>query len=121
MPGTIQAGLIVVWWGLAASRLQQNYSFQDTNVRMRYIIFSESVGRTWNDRGVHYITFDECIKFLIDQRSPCWVEAGIGVRSVHDQWPAMIKDIFKVANDSDLDSCTKHKMIRQVLDGNRRT
>jgi hypothetical protein len=55
----------------AARKLQHNFSFEEAHLRMRYIIFSETVDRTWSGRGVQYITFDECILFLAEERGQC--------------------------------------------------
>jgi hypothetical protein len=99
-----------------AVSLQQKYSFEEADLRMRYIIFSNKVNRTWSNRGVQYITFKECIRFIADERGQCWAEAGIGRRSMHNQWNELINGIFEVANDAALDSHSRQQEIRKVLE-----
>lgn len=99
-----------------AGSLQHTYSFEEADLRMRYIIFSDTVDKTWSGRGVKYITFNECIRFIGEERGQCWADAGIGRRSMHDQWNELINRIFKVANDAALDSHGRQQEIRKVLE-----
>jgi len=98
-----------------ASSLQRKFSVEETQLRMRYIIFSEAVDRTWSAKGVQYITFDECIRFIAEERGQCWAYAGIGRRSMHDQWDPLINRIFEVANDAALDANSRQQEIRKAL------
>ncbi len=64
--------------GEVAECLQKNYYFEEGALRIRYIIFSRAPNRKWSDKGVKYITFDDCIQFISDQRGQCWAQSGIG-------------------------------------------
>jgi hypothetical protein len=68
---------------IAAKRLSEKYVFQEDDIRIRYIVFAQRVDKVWQQKGVRYITFDECIEFLSEERGPCWAHAGIGRRSMH--------------------------------------
>jgi hypothetical protein len=52
------------------------------NLRVRYIIFAEDADAAWAKKGVKYITFDDCIKFIAEERGQCWANSGIGRRSM---------------------------------------
>ena len=99
-----------------AATLQKSYSFEHDDVRLRYIIFSREVNRTWREKGVNYITFDDCIEFISEERGQCWAHSGIGRRSMHNQWNGLIKKIFEIANDVRLNASERQRNIWKVLD-----
>jgi len=85
-----------------ASSLASKYSFEDSQSRIRYILFSNKVDKHWHKQGVQYITFEEVIQFLVGVRGQSWIDSGIGVASVHGQWDSSIGELFKIATDSNL-------------------
>lgn len=101
----------------AAKQLQANYTFEDADVRLRYIIFSQKENRAWSDRHVKYITFEDCIQFISEKRGQSWAQSGIGLRSMHDQWDPLINDVFKIANGPDLDPRSRNERIWAILNG----
>lgn len=98
-----------------ATHLQNSYVFEDDDLRLRYIIFSGKADRTWSGKGVKYITFDDCIRFISEERGQCWAKSGIGRRSMHDRWNDLIKRIFKIANDAELDAPNRKRTIWKAL------
>ena len=102
--------------GEAAKQLSQCYVFEESNFRIRYIVFAEKTDHVWHDKGIRYITFGNCIHFLSEERGQCWANSGIGRRSMHDQWNPVINCIFRIANDSSLDAQLRREKIWGVLD-----
>jgi hypothetical protein len=100
-----------------ADVLQKTYLFEEVNLRLRYVIFSESANPTWVSRGVSYITFDDCIRFIVNDRGQCWAQAAVGRRSIHDQWSDLIKRVLEVANRPDLDPQRRQTEVRAILGG----
>lgn len=102
--------------GEAAKQLSQRYIFEESNLRIRYIVFAEKVDQVWRDKGVRYITFGDCIHFLSEERGQCWANSGIGRRSMHGQWDPLINRIFQIANDASLDAPQRMERIWGALD-----
>jgi hypothetical protein len=100
----------------AAKQLSQRYVFEEPSLRIRYIVFAEQPDQVWQDKGVRYITFDNCIRFLSEERGQCWANSGIGRRSMHSQWNPLINRIFQIANDASLDAPQRRERIWGVLD-----
>jgi hypothetical protein len=100
----------------AAKVLAEQYTYEESNLRMRYIVFAERVNAAWSKKGVKYITFDDCIKFIAEERGQCWANSGIGRRSMHDQWNPMLKRVFDIANNASLSSDCRQKDIRKILE-----
>ena len=82
-----------------AQRFMDSYRYEDDDIRIRFIVVAPEVDRSWRDKGVTYITFDDLADFLVDVRGTCWLQSGIGTVSVHSQWPKVIRDLFKILND----------------------
>jgi len=101
----------------AAKELAQNYTLEEPkpNLRVRYIIFGKAPDLNWGTKGVKYITFNDCIKFIAEERGQCWANSGIGRRSMHDQWNPLIKRIYKIANNPSSDPASRQKQIEDVL------
>ena len=100
----------------AATALSQKFIFEADNLRIRYIIFADRVDSVWNKKGVTYVTFDDCVRFISEERGQCWAESGIGRRSMHDQWSTLAKKIFEVANSESLTPETRQHNIRDLLE-----
>ena len=101
---------------IAATKLSKAYVLEEAGLRMRYIVFSERVDNVWQKKGVRYITFDECIQFISEERGQCWAHAGIGRRSMHDRWNPLVRRLFQVANDASLDASRRKREIWKILD-----
>lgn len=99
-----------------AMKLQREFVVNESTQRLRYVVFSHEVNRDWKSRGVDYITFEECIQFIVGDRGPSWYEAGIAHKSQHSQWDNLINSIFSVANAASLDPKMRKAGIRKILD-----
>jgi hypothetical protein len=99
-----------------AKTLSKRYILEEHDLRVRYIIFAESIDTTWNAKGVKYITFADCIRFISEERGQCWARSGIGRCSMHDQWNPLIKRLFEIANSVSLSSLSRQREIRSVLE-----
>lgn len=99
-----------------ANELVTNYFYEDKNVRFRYIIFAKERNQYYLDRGVKYITFSQIASFLVGIRGQCWLQSGIGVKSLHQQWDEQIKHILEIANDHYKSIEKREKDILKYLD-----
>lgn len=101
-----------------AKKLADEYIFEEPKpgIRVRYIVFARQPDKHWRTKGVTYVTFGDCIKFLAEDRGQCWQTAGIGRRSMHDQWNPLIKRIFEIANDASFDPSRRQKDILKILE-----
>ena len=67
-------------------------------------MLSKERSKYYSSKGVIYITYREAIQFIVDVRGNSWIEAGIGVTSVHQQWDEMLVEMFRIANAHDRDA-----------------
>lgn len=99
-----------------ASELLTNLKFEDDRIRVRPILFAQQPpAKSWQDKGLSFISCSDIIDFLIGQRGECWVESEIGVRSIHDSWDKLINDLFKIANNPKITSEQKMTCVYEVL------
>ena len=103
----------------AAKKLSENFQFENDSIRIRYIIFSEKENEHYSKIGVTYITYDHVIDFIINIRGESWMNENIGVASLHQQWPSLLKDIFNIVNDNSSEIEEKRIKIKDVLDSNK--
>jgi len=96
-------------------QLSKQYLYEDKKSRIRYIVFANQPNLWYSSRGVKYITFSQMARFLVHVRGQCWINAGIGVASVHYQWDDQIKTIFEIANDFNKPIETRESDILQFL------
>ena len=89
--------------GSVAEALATTFRFEDARTRYRYIVFSKQRNDSYASKGVTYITYREAIQFIVDVRGNSWIEAGMGVKSVHQQWDEMLVEMFRIANAQDRD------------------
>jgi hypothetical protein len=91
------------------------YTNSSNEYSIRFIIFSEAgLNNHW--KHVKNIGIDNVIDFFIKIRGECWIEAGIGIASIHHQWDGLINDIFRVANNPNLDHTQRKKEIHTLLE-----
>lgn len=85
-----------------ASHLKRHFKYDTPAARYRYIIFCERPNDHYANAGVQYVTFLDMFRFLVDVRGQCWINANIGVASIHYQWDPLINDLFRTINDPDI-------------------
>jgi hypothetical protein len=98
-----------------AESISKKYHFCDENIRVRYIIFSEIENEHYKMKGVSYVLYDHMIDFLVNIRGQSWIDANIGVASVHQQWPMMLRDIFNIANDQNIKMEERKIKIKEII------
>lgn len=86
------------------SGLSSSYRYEDDKLRYRYAIFAVTANEHYQSQGISYFTYSELVRFLVEVRGACWVEAGIGVASVHYQWNPLINSILEIDRSVD-DKC----------------
>jgi hypothetical protein len=64
-------------------------------------VFANEPNDHYASKGVTYITYPDAVRFIVEIRGQSWIEAGIGVASVHQQWDEMLIDMFRMANAHD--------------------
>jgi hypothetical protein len=94
--GVLEAGQV---FDAALKCFTKTYQYEDERCRIRYIIFSNEAHPRHRKNGVTYITYREVINFVVAVRGQSWSNAEIGVASRHQQWSAIIKRVFEMAND----------------------
>jgi hypothetical protein len=82
-----------------STQLASEYSYQDEESRIRYIVFAKKRNEYYQQKGLTYILYQEMIDFLVDIRGQSWLKSKIGIASVHYQWDPLIKLMFEAAND----------------------
>lgn len=100
-----------------AKHLSKYFNYEDGRARIRYIIFSDSVNKHYESRGVTYITYDHIIDFLTEIRGQSWMAANVGVSSIHSQWSPLLKQIFDIANDLNITMDARKTGIKKILKG----
>ena len=68
-----------------ATELRVHFRRESVNTRYRYVIFCHKPNEHYRKLGVQHITFSEMIRFLVEIRGQSWINANIGVASVHYQ------------------------------------
>jgi hypothetical protein len=81
-----------------AQALATTFRFEDARTRYRHVLFSNERNDYYASKGVSYITYQEAARFIVEVRGNSWIDAGIGVKSVHQQWDEMLIEVFKIAN-----------------------
>jgi hypothetical protein len=92
-----------------------HYCYENTESRVRYIIFANEPNEYYLNQGVQYISFSQIAQFLVDVRGQCWADSGIGVSSLHDQWDPHINKVFEIANDFEISPQTRQAAILDLL------
>ena len=64
----------------------------------RLILFNHNKSKKFEELGIQQVTFEEIADFFVTVRSPSWQGRGLGVRSAHDQWDPLIKEIWKIGD-----------------------
>ena len=84
---------------VVATELARSYAYIDATSRYRYVIFASEPNVHYAEKGVSYITFRQAAEFLVRIRGESWIEAGLGVASIHQQWDELLTELFAIAND----------------------
>ena len=95
--------------------LSNKFTYEDQNVRIRLIMFSEQLNKHYNQNGLSYILYNEIVNFFVHQRN-CWQENDIGIRSIHYQWDTLINDIYVISNDINKSKSVRVKDICHLLE-----
>lgn len=82
----------------AACRLQKDHRARENGYLFRLVYFSHSKTKQAVPDIVPQITFREIAEFIVRLRTPCWHEFGMGVRSYHEQWDKLIRDIWDIGD-----------------------
>jgi hypothetical protein len=96
-----------------SSELQRQHRTARDGYLFRLIYFACRRTTQAVPETVRQITFRDIAEFVVDVRTPCWVEHGLGVRSAHPQWDPMIKKIWEIG-DPNSDKGRDEK-IEQIL------
>jgi hypothetical protein len=62
------------------------------------IYFSHANTRQAVPATVPQITFREIAEFEVSLRTPCWAQYNLGVKSDHEQWDDLIREIWNIGN-----------------------
>ena len=90
------------------------YTHSSNKYSIRLLIFSESdLNKNW--RHLKNIKLVDVVEFLVRVRGESWINAGLGVASVHYQWDPLINSIFEVANNFNLSLDERRKEIFSLL------
>ena len=83
--------------GVSARRLVDHRA-RENGYLFRLVYFSHSKTKQAVPDIVPQITFREIAEFIVRLRTPCWHEFGMGVRSYHEQWDKLIRDIWDIGD-----------------------
>jgi hypothetical protein len=92
-----------------SSQLADRFVYDGEKFRIRYILFSEEVNEFYRRKGVSFITYGEIIKFLVSVRGESWIDSGIGIASIHNQWDDLINQVLVAANNFSISE--EHRLI----------
>lgn len=81
-----------------AHQLQKNLRARQHSFLFRVVYFSHKKTMQAVPKTVPQITFREIAKFVVDLRTPCWAQYNMGVKSDHEQWDDMIREIWNIGN-----------------------
>jgi hypothetical protein len=81
-----------------ASRLKEKYRCQIGRYLFRFIYFGRQRHQSLEKLGIRQITFQEVVQFLLLTRTPSFYVNDLGVRSHHNQWDPLIKEIWRVGD-----------------------
>ncbi|OYZ01007.1 MAG: hypothetical protein B7Y37_08925 [Sphingobacteriia bacterium 28-36-52] len=90
------------------------YIHSGNQYSVRLVLFSEN-GANKNWKHLTQISLEHIIDFILETRGQCWIESGIGVASIHNQWDQLINSVFQVANDQTVDMADRKNKIQGLL------
>ena len=79
--------------------------------RYRYVIFAWRPDKHWSKEGVTYVSFEDVVRFMTEQRGAC---RGEDACSLHPQWDSDIKTLFAIANSRGPDGLQAAQRVRLV-------
>jgi hypothetical protein len=81
-----------------AQELKAGFRGRERNYLVRLIYFTRKHQRFVSDQGIPQITIREILDFFFKIRTPSYQQNNLGVRSPHDQWEPLIKDIWSIGD-----------------------
>jgi hypothetical protein len=81
-----------------AGRLQKNLRARHGCYLLRVVYFSHEKTRQAVPPTIPQITFREIAEFVVNLRTPCWAQFSMGVKSAHEQWDDLIREIWDIGN-----------------------
>jgi len=81
-----------------AHHLQKSLRARHNSFLFRVVYFSHTKSRQVVPTTVPQITFREIAEFVVGLRTPCWAQYNMGVKSDHEQWDHMIREIWDIGN-----------------------
>src|SRR5712692_8233155 len=79
-----------------AEELQARHRAQRDRYVIRVVLFNRKRSLKSEQLGVRQISFRDIAEFIVNTRSGCWQNHGLGVRSAHGQWDPMIKELWDI-------------------------
>jgi len=83
--------------------LRNSFRSQVGPYLFRLVIFNKRKRNNFTNLGVPQITFEEITQFFIKVRMVCWECQSLGVRSAHNQWDPLIKQIWQIGDPASED------------------
>jgi hypothetical protein len=80
----------------------------------RVILFAKRSNPQNLSPNIRVITFEDILWFVVHNRANSWAQIGLGTRSQHSQWSALIRDLWSIADS--VDSGTEIERVRRMND-----
>lgn len=87
-----------------ASDLNSRFRAREGKYLVRFIYFSRGRKCFVSKQGIPQITIAEVLDFIFRVRTPSYARNDLGVRSPHDQWDPLIKQIWNIGDPTLPDS-----------------
>lgn len=81
-----------------AAQFQKNLRARHGSFLFRVVYFSHANTRQAVPATVPQITFREIAEFEVSLRTPCWAQYNLGVKSDHEQWDDLIREIWNIGS-----------------------
>jgi hypothetical protein len=84
--------------GAVAIQLQKQLRARHDKYLFRLVYFSHAQSKQAVPSAVPQITFRHIADFIVNLRTPCWQQFGMGARSQHEQWDDLIRQIWHIGD-----------------------
>jgi hypothetical protein len=99
-----------------ATALQSKLRVRSSSFLFRLVYFAHATTTQAVPLTVPQITFSQIAEFVVSLRTPKWKRQGIGVKSQHEQWDEMIRQIWEIGSpENNLSEADKVSAILQLL------